>query len=49
VRLQLELAKSREIAVWFSPTVAAIDLVDRCVHPSSEAVSNVVTITALTI
>lgn len=39
----------RDIAVWFKPTLAAIDRVDHCVDPSSGVVSNVATITRSTI
>ena len=39
----------REIAVWFNPTLAAIDRVDHCVDPSGGDSSNVVTITRSTI
>ncbi len=39
----------RDTAVWFNPTLAAIDRVDHCVDPSSGVVSNVATITCSTI
>jgi len=38
-----------EIAVWFNPTLAAIDRVDHRVDPSGGVSSNVVTITCSTI
>ena len=38
----------RDTAVWFNPTLAAIDRVDHCVEPSSGVDSNVATITAST-
>lgn len=39
----------RDTAVWFNPTLAAIDRVDHCVAPSGGDSSNVATITASTI
>jgi hypothetical protein len=39
----------RDTAVWFNPTLAAIDRVDHCVDPSGGDSSNVVTITCSTI
>jgi len=37
-----------EIAVWFNPTLAAIDRVDHCVAPSGGDSSSVATITCST-
>ena len=38
-----------ETAVWFNPTLAAIERVDHCVDPSDGVCSRVVTITCSTI